>query len=52
MFIDEPFFMTNDDWYYFDGKEKRYKLTEEAPEEAVDSYKEFYNLLEEVKEGD
>ena len=38
----EPFFMTNDDWYYFDEKEFCYKLKENAPEEAIKSYQKFY----------
>lgn len=37
---DIPYFMTNEDWYYFDGK--KYVLTENAPEEAKESLKEFY----------
>lgn len=45
MFIDEPYFMTNDKWYYFDEKEKIYKLTEMAPDKAIESYKKFYNQL-------
>jgi hypothetical protein len=34
--------MENEDWYYFDKEEWCYKLTDKAPKEAVDSYKEFY----------
>lgn len=41
-----PYFMTNKDWYYFDEKAFSYKLTEKATEEAKQSYKEFYELLE------
>ena len=41
MFIDEPYFITNKKWFFFDYKEKKYKLTDEAPPEAVESYKEF-----------
>lgn len=37
-----PFFMTNDEWYYFDENEHRLKLTEKAPEKAKKSYEEFY----------
>lgn len=37
-----PYFMANKDWYYFDKEEFRYKLTDKAPQEAIDSYNEFY----------
>lgn len=40
--VDEPYFMTNEKWYYFDEKEWKYKLTKEAPAKAVKSYKDFY----------
>lgn len=45
MTTEEPYFMKDKRWYYFDEEEFCYKLTDEAPEEAVESYKEFYNLL-------
>ena len=45
MTLDKPYFMTNKEWFYFDEKEWCYKLTENAPEEAKASYKEFYDLL-------
>ena len=38
--LDMPYFMTNDDWYYFDGK--KYVLTENAPKDAMDSLEQFY----------
>lgn len=38
----KPYFMLNEDWYYYDWDEMKYKLTDKAPKEAVDSYKEFY----------
>ena len=41
----EPFFMSNKEWFYFDEKEWCYKLTDKAPKKAVESYKEFYNAL-------
>ena len=44
--IDMPYFMENDDWYYFDFEEGKYKLTDEAPEEAKESYVEFCKELE------
>lgn len=46
MIIDEPYFMKNDEWYYFDFKDLRYKLTDKAPKEARESYKEFYRSLD------
>ena len=39
----KPFFMIDENWYYFDEQEFCYKLKNDAPEEAVKSYKEFYN---------
>ena len=39
----EPYFMKNEEWYYFDKKQHKFKLTEKAPREAVQSYKEFYD---------
>ena len=38
----QPYFMTNEDWYYYDEDASCYKLKEGAPEEAVKSYEEFY----------
>lgn len=43
--IDEPYFMQNDKWYYFDYKKRMYVLTEQATERAKKSYKEFYREL-------
>jgi hypothetical protein len=43
---EEPYFMTNPEWYYFDEKEGRLKLTDKAPKKARKSYKDFYKLLE------
>ena len=40
MMQDIPFFMTNDAWFYFDGK--RFVLTEVAPEKAKESLEAFY----------
>jgi hypothetical protein len=39
----EPYFMKNKDWYYFDKEEWRYKLTDKATKEAIESYNKFYN---------
>lgn len=45
MTVEQPYFMTNKEWYYFDEDEFCYKLTEAAPEKAKQSYDEFYNAL-------
>ena len=42
----EPYFLSNKDWYYYDEEEFCYKLTDKATKEAVESYKEFYDLLD------
>jgi hypothetical protein len=46
-----PFFMTNPDWYTtfdisgdFPEDGRGYHLTDKAPQEAIDSYNEFYAL--------
>ena len=38
-----PYFMTNKEWYYYDEEEEKYKLTDKAPKEAIESYKEYYS---------
>ncbi len=40
--LDRPYFMENEEWYYWDKSEWKYKLTSKAPKEAIESYKEFY----------
>ena len=45
MTLPEPLFMTNEEWYYFDEKAFCYKLTDKAPEDARQSYEEFYKEL-------
>ena len=45
--FNKPYFMTDDSWYYYDRASFKYKLTDKAPKEAIDSYKEYY---EEYKE--
>jgi hypothetical protein len=37
--------MKNEEWYFFDEKEDMYKLTKEAPKEAIESYNNFCELL-------
>jgi len=46
MTVNEPYFLSNKKWYYFDEEEWRYKLTDKATEEAIESYNEFYKQLE------
>lgn len=41
-----PYFMTNEDWFYDDIESGILKLTDKAPQEAIESYNEFYKLLE------
>ena len=52
VFVDEPYFMTNPDWFTFDIKSKRYVLTEDAPKEARASYKQFYEDLNSMVAND
>ena len=47
---DKPYFMTNEEWYYFDPEESVYKLTNKAPQEAIESYNEFYEDVLEDEE--
>ena len=47
--VDMPYFMTNDEWYYFDFGKLRYVLTDKAPEKAKTSYDEY---IKEVYGGD
>lgn len=42
MTLPKPYFMENEEWYYFDEDSFMYKLTDKAPKEARDSYKEYY----------
>lgn len=49
MMIPEPYFMQNKEWYTFDEVEFKYKLTDKAPPKAVESYNEFYDLLDSTK---
>lgn len=45
MVAEEPYFLKNEKWFYFDANDFMYKLTDEAPEEAKRSYKEFYSQV-------
>ena len=42
----EPYFLSNKDWFYYDEEEFCYKLTNKATKEAIKSYNEFYELLD------
>ena len=45
MTIEKPYFMNNNEWYYFDEKDFMYKLTSAATEKAKESYRDFYKEL-------
>lgn len=47
MLQEQPFFMTNEEWYYHDKKKNRFFLTDKAPKEAQESYKKYYEQLDE-----
>lgn len=49
MFIDMPYFMKNEAWYFFDRKKKKYVLTEKATDEAKESYRDFYKEVNSKK---
>ena len=38
--LDMPYFMTNEEWFYFDGT--LFVLTDKAPDKAKESLEEFY----------
>lgn len=40
--FDEPYFMSNPEWYYYDEKDGCLKLTDKAPEKAKKSYIDHY----------
>ena len=44
--LDMPYFMRNEEWFYFDEKKQRFVLTEKATEKAKQSYEVFYEELE------
>ena len=49
--MEEPYFLNNEDWFFYDEEEGEYKLTEEGLkiEKVRKSYEDFYIDL---KEGD
>jgi len=46
---DEPYFLKDKSWYYFDEKDCKYFLTDKAPEKARESYREYYSMIEDVE---
>jgi hypothetical protein len=38
-------FLQDKDWYYWDEKEWKFKLTSKAPPMAIISYNEYYSYL-------
>lgn len=57
MLLNMPYFLTNKEWYievsdkpvFLEGKkQRRYKLTDKAPQKAIESYKQYYEMLEET----
>ena len=50
----EPLFIINDDWYYYDKEDKKFKLTEDGlkNKKVRESYEEYYRELEEGEVND
>ena len=44
--IQVPYFIENEEWYYYDERDEIYKLTDKATKEAIKSYEEFYKELD------
>lgn len=42
---DMPYFMTDERWYEFDFKKRKFVLTNEAPEKAKKSYEEYMKTV-------
>ena len=49
MILLKPYFISNKEWFYYDLKEMKYKLTDKAPQKAIDSYNKFYSHLTNLK---
>lgn len=43
--LEQPYFLNNEEWYYYDYDELKYKLTDKATKEAIKSYNEFYGEI-------
>jgi len=48
MINERPYFLSNEEWYYYDKEEFCYKLTNKATKEAIKSYEEFYSSSDDV----
>lgn len=46
--LDMPYFMENEEWYFYDSQERKFILTENAPQKAKESYEKFYEELPRV----
>lgn len=44
--LNRPYFMSNKNWYYYDEKEEIYKLTDKAPDKAIESYQDYYKNID------
>lgn len=51
MTIEEPYFMTKAEWFYFSQDEFCYKLTDKATAKAKKSYDEFYAIFDQLGGG-
>lgn len=52
--MDMPYFLENEEWYkeYRDERGRlKFKLTDKAPQKAVDSYNEYYEYLKYAEEN-
>ena len=45
---EEPYFLNNKNWFYYDEEEFCYKLTDKATKEAIKSYEEYYNNFDDM----
>ena len=43
--VEKPYFLTNKKWFKYDEKNKKYILTDKAPQKAIESYKDFYKQI-------
>jgi hypothetical protein len=48
--VDMPYFMENEEWFFFDAKKGKYFLTEKATQKAKESYLSFYKQVNEENE--
>ncbi|MBS6626374.1 MAG: hypothetical protein KH274_02760 [Veillonella sp. oral taxon 780] len=52
--MDMPYFLENEEWYTEHRDERgrlKFKLTEKAPKKAIDSYKEYHEMLKYAEEN-